>query len=965
MRLAKGFALITLLLIASVPAAFAGELHPALAAKMDATPADQAISVIVMMADQAPIAQMNETLKLERASMQRRHREVVLSLQDTARSQTSLKSWLDGARRDGSVRGYTSYWIANMLVVKATPLAIEAISMRADVDFVELNFTAELIEPVSVRFDVAPGETTPTRGVEPGITACRIPEVWYDLGITGVGALIGSCDTGVDGNHPTLSGNWRGTHAPASECWLDNLGGGSTFPNDGHGHGTHTTGTMAGVAGTDSIGCAPDAEWIACNAIDQGTGTGFDNDIIASFEWFADPDGNPNTTDDVPDVVQNSWGVNENFTGYYDCDSRWWDAIDNCEAAGVVVTWSAGNEGPGSTSHRSPADRATTEFNCFSVGAVDATNDGTFPYNMASFSSRGPTGCDVIPALKIKPEIVAPGVDVRSAAAGGSGYTYMSGTSMAGPHLAGVVALMRAANPDLDVDSVKLIIMQTARDQDSAGEDNTSGWGMVDAYAAVLGAMSGYGDIEGSATNASWGGAALPGVTVELLDTSFDWVTDGSGFYSGMAAADTYVARASRPGFATQDVAVEIVADALTVQDFAMVDIAGPEITNVTDFGFTNDTVGPYGIDADVADPSTVDAVTLYYRVNSGPWMTQPMLGIGTYSASIPGAPAHSKIDYYVSADDGLSQTSTYPLGAPITALSFFITEVQYTFDAESGNGDWVIGDPGDGATTGIWENADPAGTSYNGTVMQSEDDHTADPGYYCFATGPLAGTGAGDHDVDDGCTTLYSPVFDLTDAGRAFVSYWRWYAEDGFSVDDDWLVEITDDGSSWVELERVTGMANSWQRVAREIGDYVDLTATVQLRFLACDLGDGGLVEAAIDDFGIETIMEDLTALPGDDAPQLWSLQLSQSRPNPFHPADGPTTLRYSLAQAGPAKVQVFDIAGRLVRTLAEGGQTAGEHSLHWDGKDDAGHNVSSGVYFYRLQARGTQMSKSLVLLR
>ena len=124
------------------------------------------------------------------------------------------------------------------------------------------------------------------------------------------------------------------------------LGGGSSFPTDTHSHGTHTTGTMTGVAYDDTIGVAWEAEWIACNAIDQGASPGFDNDIIEAFQWFADPDGDPGTVDDMPDVVQNSWGINEGFPGdYTDCDTRWWSAIDNCEAAGVVTVWSAGNEG--------------------------------------------------------------------------------------------------------------------------------------------------------------------------------------------------------------------------------------------------------------------------------------------------------------------------------------------------------------------------------------------------------------------------------------------------------------------------------------------------------------------------------------------------------------------------------------------------------------------------------------------
>ena len=966
MRLTQGIALTALFLLATASAAFAGDIHPALATRLEATPANEMISAIVIMAEQAPIARMNEELKTLRASRQYRHREVVLALQEAARSQDDLKSWLAASERGAMIEGYTSYWIGNLMVVLANPEAIAQIAARPDVDWVELNFSVSLIEPTDVR-PVLPGDETaePTRGVTPGLVACRVPEVWHGLGITGAGAIIASMDTGVNGNHVSLSNRWRGLHAPASECWLDVLGGGTTFPVDNHGHGTHTTGTMAGVAGTDSIGVAYEAEWIACNAIDQGVGSGFDNDVITGFQWFADPDGNSGTVDDVPDVVQNSWRINEGFGGdYTDCDTRWWAVIDNAEAAGVVTTWSAGNEGPGSTSIGSPADRATTAYNCFSVGAVDATNDTTFPYNMASFSSRGPTGCDVAPELKIKPEIVGPGVDVYSAAASG-GYTYMSGTSMSGPHLAGIVGLMRSANPDIDVDTVKLIIMQTARDQDSAGEDNTSGWGMVDAYAAVLGAMEGFGNIEGQVTNASNGGTALPGASVELLGSTFHWLTDDGGLYAGMAAADTYTARASRQGFASQDAQVTIEANGLIVQDFSLTDIAGPEISDVTDLGFTSDTAGPYAISATVQDFSGVDAVLLYYRVNMASWVGVPMVGLGTYSAQIPGAPAHSQIDFYVHATDGLGLVSTAPPTAPMTFYSFYITELAINDDIEGGQGAWTV-ESDAGLTTGAWEWADPVGTTYNGDQMAPEDDHTVNPGVYCFVTDNGAVGGApGDNDVDNGCTRLFSPVYALSSYGKAFISYWRWYAEDGYSTDDEFVVDVTGDGVFWYRIDTEPDMANSWTRVQSEISALVDpLTDQVQFRFTACDLNSGGLVEAGIDDLSIEVLQPDLTAAPGD-GPQHWSLQLLQSQPNPFHPGDGPVTLRFSLGQAGPARVQVFDISGRLVRTLADGARTPGEHAVRWDGKDARGNAMSSGVYFYRLEANGGKESKSLVLLR
>jgi hypothetical protein len=131
----------------------------------------------------------------------------------------------------------------------------------------------------------------------------------------------------------------------------------------------------------------------------------------------------------------------------------------------------------------------TTPTNGYAIGAVDG-NFG-FPPPIASFSSRGPSTCPGhTPPADIKPEVVAPGVNVRSSVPGG-GYQSngWSGTSMAGPHVTGIFALLREVNPDIDVATAKQIIMDTARDLGVAGEDNTFGWGIPDAYAAVLEAM--------------------------------------------------------------------------------------------------------------------------------------------------------------------------------------------------------------------------------------------------------------------------------------------------------------------------------------------------------------------------------------------------------------------------------------------------------------------------------------------
>ncbi|MBK7703781.1 MAG: S8 family serine peptidase [bacterium] len=522
------------------------------------------ITVLVVLQDQVDVAALDWQLHNAKSSMEDRHAIVVGSLQDVSkRSQGRLLADLAASKALGEVKGYTSHWLVNSVVVRTTVDGARALALRDDVEIVEPNLEIELIEPASGPVSKGFDKDTNGIGICPGVVAVGARRVWSELGINGTGAVVGVLDTGVDGTHPALSARWRGNFAPAAECWLDaaNLGDPS-FPVDRHYHGTHVMGTITGLAADDSIGVAPGAQWIATNIINSSTGAAFDNGVIASLEFMADPDGNPLTLGDVPDVVQNSWGVNENFTGYVDCDSRWWAAIDNCEASGVVLTWSAGNEGPGSTTLRSPGDRAASPYNCFSVGSTIDTP----PYTISSFSSRGPSGCGG--AYAMKPEICAPGDNVYSAEPGG-GYQYLGGTSMAGPHIAGVVALMRAANPGLDVITIKQILMDTANDLGTVGEDNTYGHGFVDAYEAVLAVMQGYGTAEGVVTN-SVTGDPVAGALVEVVGTPRAANTNALGFYSMMMEQGSYTFDYSAFGYLPGSQPVTVVEDVTTTADFVL-----------------------------------------------------------------------------------------------------------------------------------------------------------------------------------------------------------------------------------------------------------------------------------------------------------------------------------------------------------------------------------------------------------
>ena len=213
------------------------------------------------------------------------------------------------------------------------------------------------------------------------------------------------------------------------------------------------------------------------------------------------------------------------------------------------------------------------------------------------------------------------------------------------------------------------------------------------------------------------------------------------------------------------------------------------------------------------------------------------------------------------------------PLNLSITAgfgyeaqSSFNLKVGSYFYDEIEMDYGWSLAAADDNATTGRWLRVDPIGTSTSGQQVQPENDHTQAPGTICFVTGQGAvGGGVGDADVDGGKTTLTSPVFDLTHVVQPRVIYWRWYSNSlgGNPNEDTWLVQVSNNGgTSWVDLERTTASANSWQQKSFLVASYVSLTNQIVFRFVASDAGVGGsLVEAAVDDFEIEGVFSPVDA--------------------------------------------------------------------------------------------------------
>ncbi|MFC1889951.1 S8 family serine peptidase, partial [Thermodesulfobacteriota bacterium] len=451
----------------------AGQIEPGFEEYLQTLDAGTHVRAIIKMRDQISIPSLEAGFRYSGATMAERHATVITKLHDITReSQPAILGLLNGARGSGEVREFRSFWISNLVALEAVPAFLFALAEREDIDTIYEDAPIEAIQPVS---SGPVGEAA--RGVEPGVEATGAPILW-SMGITGLGTLVSHLDTGVAGTHPALADRWRGLDEGVTpqEAWYDPVTN-TTFPFDAGSHGTHTMGTICGKDGDNIIGMAYGAKWISAGVIDRVSISQTLADAIAAFEWAADPDGNPGTMNDVPDCISNSWGLSPLYHGYAACsDAGLWGVIDNVEAAGSVVVFAAGNEGSGSQTLRIPADRDATPVNSFAVGAL---NQGA--ETIAGFSSRGPSGC---PTASIKPEVCAVGVDVRSSVPS-SGYSTMSGTSMACPHVAGAVALLRQVNPEATVEDIKYALYYTAVDLGPAGEDNDYGMGKIDVVAAA------------------------------------------------------------------------------------------------------------------------------------------------------------------------------------------------------------------------------------------------------------------------------------------------------------------------------------------------------------------------------------------------------------------------------------------------------------------------------------------------
>ena len=370
------------------------------------------------------------------------------------------------------------YWIVNAVNVKVRRDVIGQIAGFDNVTYIDLNAPRYRIEDGTTLVE----ENAPrsVNGVEWGVQAINAPAMWA-LGYTGRNVLMLSIDTGVNPEHPAISTNYAGNYFPQSQCWYG-MRHENPRDNSSSSHGTHTTGTTMGLdrATNDTIGIAYNAKWIACDPVASTDAELLTvSQFFSVYQWVLNPDGDENTTSDVPRVINNSWGYGYDLAEEFGaCSLPENSVVETLEVAGICSPFSAGNEGPNDSTIGYPAMLAYNVVNPMSVAAINVNSVA------ADFSSRGPTPCvDEESSLKIKPEVSAPGVNIRSCV-GTSGYNSLQGTSMACPHVSGALLLLAEAFPMASARELKEALYYSAIDLGDEGEDNTYGKGMIDVMAA-------------------------------------------------------------------------------------------------------------------------------------------------------------------------------------------------------------------------------------------------------------------------------------------------------------------------------------------------------------------------------------------------------------------------------------------------------------------------------------------------
>lgn len=972
-----------------------GQMAPELAAKISGAGAYDKIPVIITLKQPVSKTNIKSDLQSNYHTFKARHLAGVERLKGEASfTQTGLLAALEQLEQSDLAENIKGHWIVNAVTVSLSVSKLKNISSRSDVDVMYELPQLELVGPTYI----SPSQPNLLPSApEPNIRMVGADSAWA-LGYNGEGRIVCSFDTGVEGGHPALKDKWKGLDGDSAAAWFDPIGM-QPFPHvfaylPDATHGTHAMGIMVGAGvdlylSKDSIGVAPGAKWISAAVISL-----IGASVIDAFEWAADPDGDPNTISDVPDVINHSWEYRN-----LGCSDYFREMIDNVEALGVVNIFAAGNSGPNARTMSNPACLAYDSLDCFAVGSIYYGDS-----LIARYSSRGPSNCNPLSIDMIKPNLAAPGDSIWSSI-GSQFMSRANGTSMAAPHVAGAVAILRQYAPDATVDEIKqaLIAGASAAPDPEPLPNNTYGWGMLYIPAALTAldtimhspapnlkiysfehplvlpgdTVSGMviiknvgariENIVGDVYDNSGGldilinslifGTVESGDTahsdIEFMAVVHDTVTsgrllsvnidlsDGAGY---LMPGQLYI----RIGSAPEKTFYTHTNDVLdfTVSNYGIYGFAFNSFDPLSFSGFRyinksrNDMFeGSFIIGTDVDHIS--DGIRNYAEEPDNDFAVAPE---GDLIISVPGPKADQQT--YAVFDDSRAEN---PIGLEITQKTYSWNSppndnyviMQYIFKNISDSAindiyaglfmDWdLYNDFHDSAgyveaenlgfiNHGLVNTLPPTPAKYRGVTVINPEGMAASNIISSLVTS--------------------SPFKDLS------------FAE---STKYDLLTDAVFDAAanSWFDLAQVVS-TGPFNLAPGEID-------TAVFAIVAADSTLGNLTATSAAARAMYDIVTDVRLVDNDILPNKFTL--GQNYPNPFNPA---TRIAFDLKSRSRVNLSVYNLLGRRVAELIDTELPAGSYESSWDGRDRSGHEAAAGVYFYRLEAGKTSLTRKMVLLK
>ncbi|MEL7592041.1 MAG: S8 family serine peptidase [Anaerolineaceae bacterium] len=740
-------------------------------------------------------------------------------------SQARVAAYLENSKVD-----YQSYWIKNTILVESSNLSVlNGLLGFSEIAAITPRHTFILYEPDTSAAVLDNG----LNAIEPNLTHINADDAWA-MGIDGAGLVVANIDTGVRYSHQALVGQYRGNLGGGifdhNYNWLNPINASDNVPRDGNGHGTHTMGTMVGDdGGSNQIGIAPGAQWMACAGCPDGTCP--DAALLGCGQFIAAPTdltgANPDP-DMRPNAVNNSWGdCGRSYDDWYAGPITAW------QAAGIYPIFSNGNSS--NCGYSSPPGLNTVGNPARSGNVTGVGSSGEQNGQYATHSNWGPTdNLDTVNPTgypEMKPQVLAPGVSIRSSTPG-SDTEYQdgwSGTSMSAPHVTGLVTLIWQAAPCLvgDYATTENIIEETAVDMvynDGSSATPTdfpnyaTGWGEIDALAAVnfASGICAMGTLDGTVTTD--GSTPLEGAKI-FADNGAGFTrivySDGDGAYSVGLPEGTYTLTASKYGYDTvTELNVVVTEDQTTTQDFTLVPLGTSLVSGIVyDSGVEGLGMHGYPLYASIHitaggfdETIFTDPFTGYYEIE----LVADTVHTFTTTVLVPG---YGELGEDITPS-GETYTHDIPLYVPEESCAAPgyqpDYDIFYSFESSA-----------EGFTPG-------------GTTSFAWGDFTSGPGEGHSGTKGIATNPGGNYNANE-LGWMASPVIDLSGNGTnsTVIQWWDWKHIESASYDWARLDVTKDGGVTWTPVwGPVGGVSDTSYNQQSAVVDASYNVANFQFRF-------------------------------------------------------------------------------------------------------------------------------------